>query len=151
MADIDVLPARGVPVLALVDSTGIASNGSQTVAQLAARGIRSVCAVDATGVSVGGANVAQLASAGIRAFCPVDENGVSQAGPTADDLRRAGIRPMVLLNNTGIALTGSATMLTLAQRGLSCFCPVDESGNATTMGAVILVSNTNVLESATIG
>src|SRR4029077_615675 len=62
-----------------------------------------------------------------------------------------GIRPMVLLGATGIALTGSATMLTLAQRKLSYFCPVDESGNATTMGAVILVTNTTVLESATIG
>jgi hypothetical protein len=151
MADIDVLPPRGVPALALVDSTGIASNGSSTVAQLAAKGIRSICAVDATGVSVGGASVAQLASAGIRAFCPVDENGVSQAGPVADALRRAGIRPMVLLDNTGTALNGSAKVLTLAQRGLSYFCPVDESGNATTMGAVILVSNTSVLESATVG
>ena len=35
MADIDLLPPRGVPRLALVDGTGIASNGSQTVLQLA--------------------------------------------------------------------------------------------------------------------
>jgi hypothetical protein len=152
MADTDLLPARGVPALALVDSTGIASNGSQTVAQLAARGIRSVCAVDANGISLSGASVAQLASAGIRAFCPVDENGLAQdAVSTADILRRRGIRPMVLLNNTGVALTGSANVATLAQRGLQAFCPVDEAGNATTMGAVILVSNTTVLDTATIG
>jgi hypothetical protein len=151
MADIDLLPPRGVPVLALVDGTGIASNGSQTVAQLAQRGMRSVCAVDATGVSVSGATMLQLAQRGIQAFCPVDELGVAQSGATAAALQRAGIRPMVLLGANGLALTGSATMLTLAQRGLSCFCPVDEAGNATTMGAVILVSNTTVLESATIG
>jgi hypothetical protein len=58
---------------------------------------------------------------------------------------------MVLLNNTGVALTGSANIATLAQRGLQAFCPVDEAGNATTMGAVILVSNTTVLDTATIG
>jgi len=151
MADIDLLPPRGVPVLALVDGTGIATNGSQTVAQLAQRGMRSVCAVDATGVSVSGATVAQLAQRGIRAFCPVDETGVAADASTALMLRQRGIRPMVLLGATGIALTGSATMLTLAQRGLGYFCPVDEAGNATTMGAVILVTNTTVLESATIG
>ena len=112
MADIDLLPTRGVPFAALVDSTGVATNGSSTVAQLAAKGMRAICAVDATGVSVGGANVAQLASAGIRAFCPVDENGVAQDSSTADMLRTMrGIRPMVLLNATGIALTGSSTML----------------------------------------
>ena len=151
MADIDLLPPRGIPRLALVDGLGIATNGSQTVAQLAARGMRSVCAVDSTGVSVSGATMLQLAQRGIQAFCPVDELGVAQSGATADALRRAGIRPMVLLGATGVALTGSATMLTLAQRGLPYFCPVDEAGNATTMGAVILVSNTNVLETATIG
>ena len=151
MADIDLLPPRGVPVLALVDGTGIATNGSQTMLQLAQRGMRSVCAVDSTGVSVSGATMLQLAQRGIQAFCPVDELGVAQSGATADALRRAGIRPMVLLGGNGLALTGSASMLTLAQRGLGYFCPLDEAGNATTMGAVILVTNTTVLESATIG
>jgi len=151
MADIDLLPPRGVPVLALVDGLGIATNGSATVLQLAQRGMRSACAVDSTGVSVSGATMLQLAQRGIQAFCPVDEMGVAQSGATADALRRAGIRPMVLLGATGVALTGSATMLALAQRGLGYFCPVDEAGNATTMGAVILVTNTTVLESITIG
>jgi hypothetical protein len=153
MADIDILlPTRGVPRLALVDGTGIASNGSQTVAQLAARGIQSVCAVDAIGVAVSGATLLQLAQRGIRAFCPVDENGLAQdAVSTADVLRRRGIRPMVLLNNNGVALTGSANVATLAQRGLQSFCPLDEAGNATTMGAVILISNSTVLDNVSIG
>ena len=151
MADIDLLPTRGVPFAALVDSTGVATNGSSTVAQLAAKGMRAICAVDATGVSVGGANVAQLASAGIRAFCPVDENGVAQDSSTADMLRTRGIRPMVLLNATGIALTGSSTMLALAGRGLQCVCPLDETGNATTMGPVILLSNSTIQDNATVG
>ena len=58
---------------------------------------------------------------------------------------------MVLLGPTGIALTGSATQAALAQRGLQSFVPVDEGGNATTMGAVVLISNTTVLDNATIG
>jgi hypothetical protein len=152
MADIDLLPARGIPRKALVDATGIATNGTQTVAQLAARGMEAVCAVDGSGNAVtGSGTLLQLAQRGIRAFCPVDETGVATDSSTADQLRMRGIRPMVLLNNTGIALTGSATMLTLAQRGLGYFCPVDESGNATTMGAVVILSNTTVFDNATIG
>ena len=151
MADTDVLPSRGVPRMALVDSTGVATNGSSTIAQLAAKGIQSICAVDATGVSVGGPNVAQLASAGIRSFCPVDENGVAQDSSTAIQLQTRGIRPMVLLGNTGIALTGSSDMPTLARKGLGYFCPVDESGNATTMGPVVLLSNATVQDNATVG
>ena len=81
MADTDLLPQRGLPVLALVDSAGIASNGTKTIAQFAASGIRCVCAVDGTGVSVGGKTVAQLASGGIRAFCPVDELGIATMVP----------------------------------------------------------------------
>jgi len=151
MADIDLLPPRGAPRLALVDGMGIATNGSQTVLQLAQRGMQAVCAVDGSGVSADGATVAVLAQRGIRAFCPVDELGVAQSGATADALRRAGIRPMVLLGANGLALTGSATMLTLAQRGLSYFCPVDEAGNATTMGPVVVISNSTIPETATIG
>ena len=51
----------------------------------------------------------------------------------------------------GIALTGSATMLALAGRGLQCVCPLDETGNATTMGPVILLSNSTIPDNATVG
>ena len=152
MADIDLLPTRGVPFAALVDANGIATNGSSTVAQLAAKGMRAICAVDGSGnATTGSGTMLQLAQRGIKAFCPVDENGVALDASTADAIRKRGIRPMVLLGNNGVALTGSATMLTLAQRGLDYFCPLDEGGNATTMGAVVLLSNTTVLDNATIG
>ena len=152
MADIDLLPTRGVPFRALVDSSGVAINGSQTVAQLASRGVRAFCAVDGTGTPItGGGSLAGLAAAGIRAFCAVDENGVAQDASTALQLRSRGIRPMVLLDASGIALNGSANMLALAQKGLDYCCPVDESGNATTMGAVILISNTNVFDNIAVG
>ena len=134
MADTDLLRPRGVPYAAVVDATGVASGGTSTAAQLAAKGIRAICQVDATGLasSDGVSTVAVLASRGLRAFAAVDENGIStdDAVSTADVIRRRGIRPMVPVNANGIAATGSATMLTLAQRGLSYFCPVDESGTA---------------------
>ena len=152
MADTDLLPSRGVTFEALVDSTGIAINGSSTVAQLASKGMRAACAVDGTGTAItGGANLVQLAAAGIRAFCAVDQNGVAQDASTADQLRARGIRPRVLLDATGVALNGSAGQAVLASRGLQSFCPVDESGNATTMGAVILISNTNVFDNIAVG
>lgn len=134
MADTDLLRPRGVPYAAVVDATGTASGGTSSVAQLAAKGIRAICQVDATGLasSDGVSTVAVLASRGLLAFAAVDENGVStdDAVSTADVIRRRGIRPMVPVNANGIAATGSATMLTLAQRGLDYFCPVDESGAA---------------------
>ena len=152
MADTDLLPSRGVTFEALVDSTGIAINGSSTVAQLASRGMRAACAVDGTGTAItGGGSLAQLAAAGIRAFCAVDENGVAQDSSTALQLRTRGIRPRVLLDANGIALNGSSNQALLASRGLPSFCPVDESGNATTMGAVILLSNSTVMDNATVG
>ena len=152
MADTDLLPSRGVTFEALVDSTGIAINGSSTVAQLAAKGMRAACAVDGTGTAItGGGSLAQIAAAGIRAFCAVDENGVAQDSSTALQLRSRGIRPRVLLDATGIALNGSSNQALLASRGLTSFCPVDESGNATTMGAVVLLSNSTVMDNATVG
>ena len=95
--------------------------------------------------------LAQIARRGIQTFCPVDENGVAQDSSTADQLRKRGISPMVLLDPGGIALTGSSTMETLRKRSLGYFCPLDESGNATTMGAVILISNAMIFDNATIG
>ena len=77
--------------------------------------------------------LAQIAAAGIRAFCAVDQNGVAQDASTADQFAARGIRPRVLLDATGVALNGSAGQAVLASRGLQSFCPVDESGNATTM------------------
>ena len=152
MADTDLLPSRGVTFEALVDSTGIAINGSSTVAQLASRGMRAACAVDGTGTAItGGGSLAQIAAAGIRAFCAVDENGVAQDSSTALQLRTRGIRPRVLLDANGIALNGSSNQALLASRGLQSFCPVDESGNATTMGAVVLLSNSTVMDNATVG
>ena len=131
MADTDLLPSRGVPYRALVDSTGVAINGSSTVLQLAAKGMRAACAVDGTGTAItGGANLAQLAAAGIRAFCAVDQNGVASDLSTADQLRSRGIPPVVLLDANGIAKGGTANMLTLAQCGLNYFCSVDETGTA---------------------
>ena len=151
MADIDILPKRAVPAAALVDSNGVASNGSLTTTQLAARGMASLCAVDGSGTSILGATLAQIARRGIQTFCPVDENGIAQDSSTADALRKRGISPMVLLDSGGIALTGSSTMETLRKRSLGYFCPLDESGNATTMGAVILISNATIFDNATIG
>ena len=152
MADTDLLPSRGVTFEALVDSTGVAINGSSTVAQLAAKGMRAACAVDGTGTAItGGGSLAQIAAAGIRPFCAVDQNGVAQDASTADQLRARGIRPRVLLDATGVALNGSAGQAVLASRGLQSFCPVDEGGNATTMGAVILISNTNVFDNIAVG
>ena len=151
MADIDILPKRAVPAAALVDSNGVASNGSLTTTQLAARGMASLCAVDGSGTSILGATLAQIARRGIQTFCPVDENGIAQDSSTADALRKRGISPMVLLDPGGIALTGSSTMETLRKRSLGYFCPLDESGNATTMGAVILISNATIFDNATIG
>ena len=55
------------------------------------------------------------------------------------------------MDATGVALNGSAGQAVLASRGLQSFCPVDESGNATTMGAVILISNTNVFDNIAVG
>ena len=134
MADIDLLPQRGIHPLALVDATGVAIGGTTTVAQLAARRMQAVCQVDQTGLALsdGVSTVAQLASRGIRAFAAVDELGVSvdDAVTKADVIRMRGIRPMVAVDANGISQTGSATMLTLAQRGLSPFCPVDETGTA---------------------
>ena len=152
MADTDLLPSRGVPFRALVDSTGIAINGSSTVLQLAAKGMHAVCAVDGTGTAItGGGSLAQISAAGIRPFCAVDQNGVAQDASTADQLRARGIPPVVLLDATGVALNGSANIQALQQRGFNYFCPVDESGNATTMGAVILISNTNVFDNIAVG
>ena len=87
MADTDLLPSRGITFEALVDSTGVAINGTSTVAQLAAKGMRAACAVDGTGTAItGGGSLAQIAAAGIRAFCAVDQNGVAQDASTADQL-----------------------------------------------------------------
>ena len=137
MADTDVLPSRGVPRMALVDLNRqhvATRRGSSTIAQLAAKGIQSICAVDATGVSVGGPNVAQLASAGIRSFCPVDENGVAQDSSDRDQASNPHQHPprMVLLGNTGIALTGISSLTCRRWRGAGSgyFAQVDESGNA---------------------
>ena len=95
MADTDLLPSRGVTFEALVDSTGVAINGSSTVAQLAsgkASGRRAPSTAPARRLRAAGL-LAQLAAAGIRAFCAVDENGVAQDSSTADQLRTRGIRP----------------------------------------------------------
>ena len=133
MADVDILPSRGIRAAALVDGNGVAINGTQTVLQLAQRGMRSICEVTPLGVAANGATLAQLASRGIRNFCPVSEIGIATDASTADVLRRRGIQPMVPVSATGVALTGSATILTLAQRGLTHFCPLNESGAATTL------------------
>jgi hypothetical protein len=134
MADVDILPSRGITAAALVDGNGVAIGGTQTVAQLAARGMRAICQVDPAGIasSDGVSTVAQLAARGIRAFAAVDELGVSSddAVTKADTLRMRGIRPLVPVNASGIASPGSASILTLAQRGLGYFCPVDETGTA---------------------
>jgi len=129
MADIDLMPARGVPFRARVASTGIAVPGTATVEQLAQRGMHPVCIVDSTG-QAGGVTVEQLAQRGIRAACLVDEFGNSGAPvASADELRRRGIRPLVALTAAG--LNGTTTMLQLAQRGLDYACLVDETGTAT--------------------
>ena len=72
---------------------------------------------------------------GIRAFAPIDETGIStdDAVSTADVIRMRGIRPMVAVDANGVSQTGSATIPVLAQRGLGYFCPLDESGNATSL------------------
>ena len=129
MADIDLMPARGVPFRARVTAAGIAVGGTKTIDQLAAAGMRAVCTVDSNGL-VGAVTIDQLAAAGIRAVCLVDENGLSGAPiKTADQLRSAGIRPLVWLTAMGIG--GSSTMAQLAQRGLDYAALVDETGTAT--------------------
>jgi hypothetical protein len=133
MADVDILPSRGIRAAALVDGNGVAINGTQTVLQLAQRGMRSICEVTPLGVAANGATLLQLAQRGIRNFCPVSELGVATDSSTAATLRQRGIQPMVPVSATGVALTGSATILTLAQRGLTHFCPLNESGAATTL------------------
>ena len=136
MADIDLLRPRGVPFAALVDATGIATGGTSTVAQLAAKGMPAIAAVDPTGLALDGTSkVADLAARGIRAFAPIDELGIStdDAVSTADAIRKRGIRPMVAVDANGVSQTGSATIPVLAQRGLGYFCPLDESGNATSL------------------
>ena len=133
MADVDILPSRGIRAAALVDGNGIAINGTSTIAQLASRGMRSICEVTPLGVAANGATLLQLAQRGIRNFCPVSELGVATDASTADTLQRRGIKPMVPVSALGVALTGSATTPTLAQRGLDYFCPLNESGGATTL------------------
>ena len=134
MADVDLLPSRGVPYLALVDANGIAIGGTSTIALLASKGMKAICQVDPTGIasSDGTSTVALLASKGIRAFAAVDENGVSvdDAVTKADIIRMRGIRPMVAVDANGLSQTGPATIPVIAQRGLSYFCPVDETGTA---------------------
>ena len=134
MADVDLLPPRGVPYFALVDANGIAIGGTSTTAQLAAKGMRAICQVDPTGLALSDvtSTAALLASRGIRAFAAVDENGVSvdDAVTTADVIRSRGIRPMVAVDANGLSQTGPATIPVIAQRGLSYFCPVDETGTA---------------------
>ena len=137
MADIDLLPPRGVPRMALIGANGIAIGGTSTVAQLAAKGMQSICQVGPNGIasSDGASTVAQLAAMGIRTFAAVDENGVSSddSVTTAATLQMRGLRPMVTLNASGVSATGTANILTLAQRGLGYFCPLDETGTATTL------------------
>jgi len=133
MADVDILPSRGIRAAALVDGNGIAINGTSTIAQMASRGMRSICEVTPLGVAANGATLLQLASRGIRNFCPVSELGVATDASTAATLRQRGIQPMVPVSALGVALTGSATTPTLAQRGLDYFCPLNESGGATTL------------------
>jgi hypothetical protein len=129
MADIDLLPARGIPFRARVDALGVAFGGTSTLLQLKTRGMRPVCVVDSTGVN-GTTTVAQLASAGIQAVCLVDQNGISGAPiSNADQLRSSGIRPLVQL--TALGLSGTTTMLQLAGRGLEYAALVDETGTAT--------------------
>ena len=129
MADIDLMPARGVPFKARVDANGIALGGTKTILELAQRGMHPVCTVDSTGVN-GAVTIDQLAQRGIRAVCLVDEFGNSGAPiASADELRRKGIRPLVAL--TALGLNGTTTMLQLAQRGLDYACLVDETGTAT--------------------
>ena len=134
MADTDLLPSRGVPYRALVDANGIAIGGTSTTALLASKGMKAICQVDPTGVALsdGATSVALLASRGIRAFAAVDENGVSvdDATTKADVIRSRGIRPMVAVDANGLSQTGPATIPVIAQRGLSYFCPVDETGTA---------------------
>ena len=100
MADIDLLPPRGIPYAALVNGNGVAVTGTQTVAQLASRGIRAFAAVDELGVST------------------------DDAVTKADTIRMRGIRPMVAVDANGVSQTGSATIPVLAQRGLGYFCPL---------------------------
>ena len=128
--DIDSLPSCGIPFKVRVDVSGIAVNGTSTVAQLALKGMRAVCIVDPTGVN-GSTTVAQLAAAGIRAACLVDENGNSVASPVtaADALRKAGIQPLAQLTINGVC--GASTIPQLAARGLHYAALVDENGMVT--------------------
>ena len=129
MADIDLLPARGIPFRVQVAATGIATAGTKTIAELAAVGMHPVCIVDSTG-AVGGVTVEQLAQRGIRAACLVDDQGNSGAPiQNAVELRKRGIRPLVKLTIAG--LSGTTTMLQLAQRGLDYAALVNESGTVT--------------------
>jgi hypothetical protein len=144
MADSDLMPARGVPYRVTVDANGIAVGGTANVLQLAQKGMRPVCLVDANGLS-GAVTIDQLRGRGIRAACLVDENGLV-GGVTADTLRSRGIRPLVSLTAAG--LSGSTTMLQLAQRGLESACLVNEAGIA---GASVTLSNATVSAAATIG
>ena len=127
MADTDLMPMAGVPFRVLVDANGVAVGGTSTIMQLASRGMRAVCSVSSAGVS-GSTDIPTLASRGIRAVCLVDANGLASDSTPADALRRAGIRPVVSLTSQG--LSGSTTMLQLAQRGLEYVCLVDENGAA---------------------
>ena len=122
MADTDLLPSRGVPFEALVDSTGIAINGSSTVGHWPPRRMygpgncRKRRAVHRNRhhrrqPSWRQQNRSRRYPGVLR---EIDQNGVAQNASTADQLRSRGIRPRVLLDATGVALNGSAGQAVLA-------------------------------------
>lgn len=138
MADRDSLPARGIGYRALVDASGVAIGGTATLDQLRRAGMRPICQVDAVGVDSGGtgATIADLYRRGIPFFCAVDANGIeSDTGATLSVLASRGIPARCAVDALGIA-DGGVSIAQLRARGIDVFCPLDESGNATSLQAI---------------
>lgn len=149
MADIDLLPARGIRGYAVVADTGIAVGGTLTVLQLAQRGMRSICAVNSDGTSSGGLTMLQLGARGIMGCCSVLETGLStdSAVPILI-LKQRGLNPMCPVTALGVAQGGSATMIQLAQRGIQGFCPLTEAGAETTFSGTAFSGPGDVVSGA---
>lgn len=127
MSDKDDIRPRGIPGYAVVTAAGVASGGSATINELRAKGMSTICAVDATG-DASGTSIATLRTRGIRYFCPVTQAGLAADSTTKEVLRTRGIPFFCLVTPLGVAQVGGDTIAQLRARGIPFFCPLDQNG-----------------------
>lgn len=140
MSDLDTLRQRGIRAYCVVDATGVALNGTSTLAQILAKGMAPICQVNSVGTEPNSSTTAAtLLSRGIKTFCQLNESGVDPiTSDSADTINKRGLNAFVAVDIGGIAQNGSKTILQLDSMGLESFAPVDETGTVFTLGGIVL-------------